>query len=107
VQAYALQPKYTFGNLGRNTLIGPGFDSVDASLDKDFRFTERLNLQLRVDAFNLFNHPNWGTPNNSLTADHLAANGVPIPGSGSFGTITSLNANISMRELQLSVRLIF
>jgi len=51
--------------------------------------------------------PTGGTPNNSLTADHLAANGVPIPGSGSFGTITSLNANISMRELQLSVRLIF
>jgi hypothetical protein len=107
VQAFALQPQYTFGNSGRNIVIGPGLNSVDASLDKDFRFTERLNLQLRLDVFNLFNHPNFGTPANSLVGDHLDANGVPIPGSGSFGTITSLNSNVSMRDLQLAVKLIF
>jgi hypothetical protein len=107
VTAFALQPQYTFGNLGRNTVIGPGLFSVDTTLDKNIRFTERLNLQVRLDAFNLFNHPNFGTPNNSLTADHLDANGVPIPGSGGFGTITSLNANVSMRQLQVSLKLLF
>jgi hypothetical protein len=107
VQAFALQPQYTFGDLGRNTVIGPRLFSVDTTLDKDFRFTERFNLQLRLDVFNLFNHPNFGSPNNGLTADHLDANGVPIPGTGNFGTITTLNPGVSMRQLQLSVKLIF
>ena len=107
VQAFALQPQYTFGNLGRNTVIGPPLFSVDFSLKKDMRFTERLRLQLRLDAFNTFNHPNFGSPGNGLTADHLDANGVPIPGSGGFGTITSLNSNVSMRQLQVSLKLVF
>jgi hypothetical protein len=107
VQAFALQPQYTFGDLGRNTVIGPPLFSVDATLDKDFRFTERLNLQLRLDAFNVFNHPNFGSPGNGLTADHLGANGVPIPGSGGFGTVTSLNPGVSMRQLQVGAKLIF
>jgi len=107
VQAFALQPQYTFGDLGRNRVIGPPLFSVDTTLDKDFRFTERLNLQLRLDVFNLFNHPNFGSPNNGLVGDHLNGNGVPIPGSGNFGTITSLNPGVSMRQLQLSIKLIF
>ncbi|HLY62410.1 MAG TPA: TonB-dependent receptor, partial [Terriglobia bacterium] len=107
VQAFALQPQYTFGNLGRNTVIGPPLFSVDSSLKKDVRFTERLNLQLRLDAFNVFNHPNFGSPNNGLVANKLNANGVPIPGSGGFGTITSLNSGVSMRQLQVSLKLVF
>jgi len=107
VQAFALQPQYTFGNLGRNTVIGPGLNSVDASLNKNFGLTERLNMQLRLDVFNLFNHPNFGTPNNGLVSNHLDTNGVPIPGSGGFGTVTSLNAGISMRDLQASLKLVF
>lgn len=107
VQAFALQPQYTFGNLGRNTVIGPPLFSVDSSLKKDVKFTERLSLQLRLDAFNIFNHPNFGSPNNGLVANKLDANGVPIPGSGGFGTITSLNSGVSMRQLQVSLKLVF
>jgi len=107
VQAFALQPRYTFGNLGRNTVIGPPLFSVDTTLDKDFKFTERQYFQLRLDAFNVFNHPNFGSPGNGLTADHLDANGVPIPGSGGFGTITSLNPGVSMRQLQISLKFVF
>jgi hypothetical protein len=107
VQAFALQPQFTFGNSGRNTVIGPRLFSIDTTLEKNFRFTERLNLQLRLDAFNLLNHPNFGSPGNSLTANHLDANGVPIPGSGGFGTITSLNPNVSMRQLQLGAKIVF
>src|SRR5260370_30355702 len=107
VQAFALHPRYTFGNLGRNTVIGPPLFSVDTTLDKDFKFTERQYFQLRLDAFNVFNHPNFGSPGNSLTADHLDANGVPIPGSGGFGTITRLNHGVNMRQLQISLKFVF
>ena len=107
VQAFALQPQYTFGNLGKNAVIGPPLFSVDSSIKKDMRFTERLRLQLRLDAFNTFNHPNFGSPGDGLTADHLDASSVPIPGSGGFGTITSLNSNVSMRQLQISLKLVF
>jgi hypothetical protein len=88
-------------------VIGPPLFSVDSSIKKDMTLNERLRLQLRLDAFNAFNHPNLGSPNNGLSADHLDANGVPIPGSGSFGTITSLNSNVSMRQLQASIKLVF
>jgi len=107
VQAFALQPQYTFGTLGRNVVIGPPLVSVDTSLKKDVKFTERLNLQLRLDAFNVFNHPNFGDPGNSVHADQLDANSVPIPGTGSFGRITSTKTGVDMRELQLSLKLVF
>ena len=107
VQAFSQSVPDTFGDAGRNSVIGPPLFSVDATLDKDFRFTERFNLQLRLDVFNLFNHPNFGSPNSGLTGDTLTASGVPIPGSGNFGTITSLNQNIFMRELQLSAKITF
>jgi outer membrane receptor protein involved in Fe transport len=107
VQAFALQPQYSFGNLGRNVVIGPPLFTVDSSLKKDVKFAERLNLQLRLDAFNVFNHPNFGDPGNRLTADRLDVNGVPIPGSGGFGRITSTKTGVDMRELQVSVKVVF
>ncbi|HEX8424402.1 MAG TPA: TonB-dependent receptor, partial [Pyrinomonadaceae bacterium] len=56
----------TFGNAGRNILDGPGYQNVNASLLKNTRLGERLNLQLRLEAFNLFNHPNFNLPDNFL-----------------------------------------
>ena len=90
-----------------NSVIGPPLHTVDSSVTKNMSFTERLKLQLRLDAFNTLNQPNFGSPGNGLTADKLDANGVPIPGSGSFGTITSLNPNVSMRQLQLGAKITF
>jgi hypothetical protein len=107
VQAFAEQAQYTYGNTGRNSVIGPPLHSVDSSVTKNMSFTERLKLQLRLDAFNTFNQPNFGSPANGLTADHLTATGVPIPGTGGFGTITSLNGNVAMRQLQVSLKLVF
>ncbi|HUJ41183.1 MAG TPA: TonB-dependent receptor [Candidatus Acidoferrales bacterium] len=51
-----------FGTEGRNALIGPAFRQWDFSIVKDTQITERLNLQLRVDAFNVLNHPNFSNP---------------------------------------------
>jgi outer membrane receptor protein involved in Fe transport len=51
-----------YGNLGRNSLIGPHFRQFDFSIFKDTTITERLKMQLRFEAYNLFNHPNFANP---------------------------------------------
>jgi hypothetical protein len=70
----------------------PGVNNVDLSLNKRVRITEALNLQIRADAFDALNHPNWGSPNVS-------------PTSAAFGRITS-QANLP-RTIQLGMRLSF
>ena len=87
-----------FGNLGRNVVIGPGFNNTDLSLIKNARPGARLGLQFRVDVFDLFNHPNFGPPGN-------------IVGSPTFGKITRTRLPTgeagSSRQIQLAVRLSF
>lgn len=56
----------TFGNSGRNILTSPGYVDVDSSMVKDFQMTERWRLNLRVEAFNVFNHTNFAPPLSSL-----------------------------------------
>ena len=56
------------GNLGRNIIRGLPAWQIDMALRRQFNLTDRLNLQLRAEAFNIFNHPNFGTINNSLTS---------------------------------------
>jgi hypothetical protein len=51
-----------FGNLGRNAFVGPNYKNFDFSLVKDTAITEHVTMQLRIDAFNLFNHPNFANP---------------------------------------------
>ena len=51
-----------FGNLGRNALLGPHFRQFDFSIFKDTTITERLKMQLRFEAYNIFNHPNFASP---------------------------------------------
>ncbi|MCA1556708.1 MAG: TonB-dependent receptor, partial [Acidobacteria bacterium] len=64
--AFVLQPAGRLGNLGRGTFIGPNFRTFDLSAMKSIRFDsplgENTNLQIRAEAFNLFNRPNFGTP---------------------------------------------
>ena len=54
---------YTYGDSGRNILLGPGFGGVDLSLAKAFSITERTKLEFRWDAFNALNRENLGSPN--------------------------------------------
>ena len=86
-----------FGNLGRNAVTGPGFNNVDLSVIKNAR-PGRLALQFRVDAFDVFNHPNFGPPGN-------------IVGSPTFGKITRTRLPTgeagSSRQIQLAVRVSF
>lgn len=51
-----------YGDLGRNSLIGPHFRQFDFTLFKNTHLTEKLNMELRFEAYNLFNHPNFANP---------------------------------------------
>ena len=51
-----------FGNEGRNSLIGPSFRQMDFSIFKNTKITERLKMELRFEAYNLLNHPNFANP---------------------------------------------
>jgi hypothetical protein len=88
----------TFGNLGRNAIIGPGFSNVDFALAKNTKLTERMNLQVRADAFDALNHPNFNNP------------GLTV-GSSTFGLISATRFTAgesgSSREMQLSMKLVF
>lgn len=50
------------GRYGRNSVVGPRFVNTDLSVIKDTKITERVNLEFRADAFDVFNHPNFGNP---------------------------------------------
>jgi Carboxypeptidase regulatory-like domain/TonB-dependent Receptor Plug Domain len=90
--AFVQAIKGTFGNIGRNSLRGPAFFDVDASLFKNFVFTERWRLQFRAEAFNLQNRANFQNPNATVSS------GV------TFGKITAAN---DPRVLQFALKLMF
>ena len=58
----------SFGDFRRNSIYGPGIANFNMSLFKNFNFTENTRLQLRFEAFNVFNHTQWGNINVSLSA---------------------------------------
>jgi len=93
----------TFGNVGRNYLSGPNFFNLDATLSKNIRFTERYNMELRLEAFGATNTPQFffnstnGTPNGGTAA------GTTL-GSSSFGHITGA---VGGRQLQLGLKFNF
>jgi hypothetical protein len=89
---FVAPPIYTFGNTGRNVLIGPKLETWDLGADKDFRITERVGLQFRAEFFNALNHANFGLPNSSI-------------GSSAAGTITTVITNA--RQVQFALRLHF
>ena len=57
--AFTAPPTAAFGNIGKNTVIGPGMTNVDLSLAKETHIGERLNLQFRAEVFNILNHSNY------------------------------------------------
>jgi hypothetical protein len=57
----------TFGDLGRDAIFGPGYANWDFSLSKETAVTEAVMLQLRVEVFNILNHPNFALPNHNIT----------------------------------------
>ena len=90
--AFALPPAFTFGNVGRNSIYGPGLQTLDLALSRDFNLTERTVFQFRGEFFNALNHTNLSTPNRFINTPQ-------------FGTITE--AATPGREVQLSARISF
>jgi hypothetical protein len=72
-----------FGDLGRNSLRGPSFKELNFSISKNTPITERVNLQLRAEFFNIFNHPNFANPNLPNFITDPATNGLNAAGRGS------------------------
>jgi len=66
--AFADPPFGTFGTLGRNAIYGPHYADFDFAVTKTTVITDRLNLQLRAELFNVFNHPNFALPNFFVSA---------------------------------------
>jgi hypothetical protein len=92
-----------YGNVGRNTYIGPGLTTWDFSVLKDTKIRERLNLQFRAEIFNLLNHANFNTPNLIVFTPPTATN--PSGLSGTAGTITSTST--SSRQVQFALKLLW
>jgi hypothetical protein len=89
--AFATPAAFTFGNLGRNTIIGPGLVNLDFTLAKSLRITEAVRVQFRAEAFNFFNHPNFNLVGR-------------IVNDATFGQVQS---QLDPRQLQFGVKVIF
>jgi hypothetical protein len=98
VAAFAQPVPGTFGDEGRNTLVGPDLSEVDFSLGKNFALKEGIGLQFRIDGYNIFNHPSFAIPNTGVA---FASDGTPT----SSSTITS--TTIGPRAFQLNARISF
>jgi hypothetical protein len=89
--AFSMPPFGTFGNSGRNTLEGPGYQTVNVALVKRIHFGQQGRLELRAEAFNLFDRVNYDLPDAFF-------------GSPTFGRILSAQ---SPRRVQLGIRTAF
>lgn len=95
--AFSLPAAGTYGDLGRGTYEGPGLAEVDLSLLKTTAITERINLQFRMEVFNVLNRSNYGTPNPIVFSGTAP--------SSSAGLITT--AATLPRQIQFGLKLIF
>jgi hypothetical protein len=98
--AFQLPPENSYGNSGRNVLEGPGLVTFDLGLFKNTTIGERVRLQFRAEAFNLFNHANFAIPDN-FTIFVDANSTVP----GTFGRIT--RTTTTSRQIQFGLKLIY
>jgi len=101
--AAALAGQFTEGTLGRNAFRGPGFINMDLALAKHFKFFEdKLDAELRMDAFNVFNHANWGNPSGTCSANTCS----PITNidSSEFGQVTT---TLGPRVVQIAMHIRF
>jgi hypothetical protein len=94
VDAFAFPAQYTFGNAGRNILIGPGTNNVDFSLQRNFLLpiNDASRVEFRAEAFNIFNRPHFGIPGAT----------IGTPAAGIIGGTSRNN-----RQMQFGLRLLF
>lgn len=89
----------TYGNVGRDTLVGPGLAELDASLLKTTPLSDRARLQFRAEFFNIANRANFGTPNAVV---FTSASTVPSPTAGVITTTSTTS-----RQIQFGLKLLW
>ena len=109
--AFTPAPSGQQGDFGRNALRGFGATQVDFALQRQFHLTEKIGLSFRAEFFNIFNHPNFGSPNNDLTSPlfgqstQMLASGLGSGGAnGGFNPLYQIGGP---RSIQLAVKLQF
>jgi hypothetical protein len=90
--AFAIPAAGTFGNVGRNTVIGPGYTNLDLTMSRFVKINERFSLQLRGEFFNTLNHPNWNVIGRIINTP---------------ATFSQALSQLDPRELQFGAKLIF
>ncbi len=101
---FSLAPLGMIGDEGRNQFFGPSLVDDDVALMKNTRIHESMTIQIRAEAFNLFNHPNFSNPNTSL----YTGPGSPNPNAGKITSTISASGGLpSSRQLQFAVKFIF
>jgi hypothetical protein len=104
--AFILPPVGTLGNVGRNSLAGPGYAQLDFGIRKQTKapmFGQSCSVEFRAEFFNLLNHPNFAAPNGAVFIGALTnTTETPLP---SAGQITSTVG--TSRQVELSLRIIF
>jgi len=108
--AFTPAPRGEQGDFGRNVLRGFGATQADVAFQRQFPLRERLNLRFRAEFFNIFNHPNFGPPTNSLTSplfgystQTLASSLAGADGAG-FNPLYQIGGP---RSIQLALKLAF
>jgi len=106
-----------FGDLGRNSLRAPSFKEFNFSIFKNTAITERVNLQIRAEFFNLFNHPNFANPNlpnfitdpanNGLDAAGRGIGFLPLTATGDVGIGNPFLGGGGPRGVQFAVKVAF
>jgi hypothetical protein len=91
-KAFATPPAYTYGDVGRNSVYGPGLVSMDLAVSRSFNLAEKAQFEMRGEFFNALNHTNLGTPNRFVNT-------------ANFGSITEVST--PGREIQVSARISF
>ncbi|MCL5671484.1 MAG: carboxypeptidase regulatory-like domain-containing protein, partial [Acidobacteria bacterium] len=97
--AFVVPPNGTFGNVGRDTLIGPGLETFDLSARKDTRLTESIKVELRAEFFNALNRANFNTPNLIVFTQ---PSGLPTT---TAGIITSTSS--AAKQIQFGLKLLW
>src|SRR6516162_1364469 len=109
--AFSEPPAGQQGDFGRNVLRGFGATQADVAFQRQFPLTERLNLRFRAEFFNIFNHPNFGPPNNSLTDPLFGQSTQTLASSlgsgGANGGFSPLYQIGGPRSIQLALKLQF
>jgi hypothetical protein len=105
--SFVQAPAGTFGNLSRNFLTTPHFQSIDFALHKQFPlpYGETHAVQFRAEAFNVLNHPSWGAPSGNILAGAAFAGAPANAARQGFGVINS--TAIPMRQIQFGLKYLF